>query len=82
MNNLKIRETLIDLIMDISGQSIESDNLNISLTNDLNFDSLMFIRLVVEIEKIFSIEFDDEFLLIEKIDQIETLLTYIESKVL
>lgn len=47
---------------------------------EMGVDSLIFIRLVVMLENEFSIEFDDEALLIERFEKINDLQQYIQDK--
>jgi acyl carrier protein len=60
------------------------DNKNIELSSEVSsiaFDSLRFIKLVVEIEKKFNIEFEDDYLLLHKYKTIEDICEYVESKI-
>lgn len=49
------------------------------LTKDLGFDSLELLELVMEIETVFKVEFDDDD--VEKVSTIEDLVTLIEHYV-
>lgn len=49
----------------------------LSLTEDLEYDSLCFMNLIVELEKEFSISFDDTELLIDNLDDCSKLIDYV-----
>lgn len=48
-----------------------------SLVNDLKYDSVSIINLIVAIEQEFDIEFDDEEMLIGKVDDLDELIKYV-----
>lgn len=54
---------------------------DISLIEDLHYDSLNFIELVLELENTFAIEIDDDELMIETFDTPRKIISLIESKV-
>lgn len=74
-----VKEKLINIIKETI--SLEGENLvideNTNLTNDLNFSSLDFIKLVVKIENEFDIEFDDDFLDFNRFNVFGELVIYI-----
>ena len=47
---------------------------------DLEIDSILFIRIVVQCETVFEIEFEDEMLLMSKFDTIGMLVEYVQSR--
>jgi len=51
---------------------------DLDLTNDLGFNSISFIELIVEIEKLFEIEFDDNMLQIEYLSSIKEVCRAVE----
>lgn len=59
--------------------SIENINDNTNLIMDLKFHSMLSIRLLVEIEKEFDIEFDEEILSYELFEKYENLRSYVLS---
>jgi len=46
----------------------------------LDTDSITFIKIVVELEETFNIEFDDEMLLITKFPSVKSMIEYVELK--
>ena len=76
----KIKEKLINII------AIITNNLQVKeylATNDdltvIGLDSIKFIRLVVEIEEEFGVNFDDEMLDFSKFQSLEELSDYIHN---
>jgi Phosphopantetheine attachment site. len=57
---------------------VESDKNDVNTLQSL--DSLSFIKLVVELEQIFEIEFDDEMLSVDNFQTIDELSNYILNK--
>ena len=57
-----------------------SIDLNASLKNVYGIDSLQIVQLVIDLEEEFSIELDDEDLLFENYENINTIAKMIESK--
>jgi acyl carrier protein len=49
------------------------------LIEDLEFDSINIISLIVDIEECFNVEFDDANLLITNINQFDKLVNYVEK---
>ena len=47
---------------------------------DLEIDSILFIRIVVQCETVFDIQFEDEMLLMSKFDTIGMLVDYVQSR--
>lgn len=52
-----------------------------NLIDDLKYDSMNIMQLIVELEEMFNFEFDDEDLNLEKISSYEKIKSIIESKV-
>lgn len=73
--NCEIESKLQELIVS-NGEDIDYKKINIDtdLVRDFNFDSINLIQLVVNIEKTFNIEINDEDLVIEKISQYKELV--------
>ncbi|MFR1757636.1 MAG: phosphopantetheine-binding protein [Eisenbergiella sp.] len=60
----------------IDDESLENEKLN-----DLGINSLIFIRIIVEIEEKFDFEFDDEDLDFEKFTYLSDVCNYVEIKI-
>jgi len=72
-----IQQQVIAVISEVlSMENLESD----TKFEDINVDSISFIKTVVSIEDKFGIEFDDEFLYIEEIPTISAMVEYIKLK--
>lgn len=71
-------------VKEIIAQSIET-NVS-SIGDDFNlieagFDSISFIRMIILIENLFSVEFDDDDLSIFTLSTLDVLIKYIEQKI-
>lgn len=79
--NCEIESKLQELIVS-SGEDVDFKKINedTDLVRDFNFDSINLIQLVVNIEKTFNIEINDEDLAIEKISQYKELVMMLEVK--
>lgn len=79
--NCEIESKLQELIVS-SGEDVDFNKINedTDLVRDFNFDSISLIQLVVNIEKTFNIEINDEDLLIEKLSQYRELVMMLEEK--
>lgn len=78
---MDIRETLLKLVLDNTPDAgddvlINDDTL---LIEDLAYDSAAIIRLMVDMEETFSIEFDDTDLLSDKINKFGDLLALVTN---
>lgn len=74
------RELIVNLIDKKSNIEYEKSNImKLDLLNDLGFNSISFIELIVELESVFNIEFDDEMLLIEKLSSAEKICSAVEE---
>lgn len=79
---LKIETILKEIIIKCGNGVIIDDKLSdFDLSDDLGFDSMSLIELVVEIESKFNIEIDDEFLVLDNLSSYRKLVDYIKSKV-
>jgi len=67
-------ERILNLFENICG--IEKPS-SITKFVDMNIDSITFIKLIVNIENEFEIEFEDEALLVEKYETIEDMHNYV-----
>lgn len=57
---MNITETVKNIIADISGIKLDDINENNSLVNDLDFDSLDVVDLIIQLEEKFKIEINDK----------------------
>lgn len=72
----RLKELIVSSGEDININDIDE---NTDLVRDFNFNSISIIQLVVEIESSFSIEIDDENLLLEKLSPYKNLLNIIKT---
>jgi len=75
----KLKEIIISC-SDESEVKMYDINNNTDLVRDYNFNSISIITLVVEIERNFDIEIDDEDLLIDRISSYESLVKIVAMK--
>lgn len=70
------------IIVNLSNGSISVEEINddTNLVLDIGFDSLSMIQCIVEIENAFQIEFDDEDIGGDKMQEYSTLLSLITDK--
>lgn len=83
MNDSSIIDKIDNAIIKSSNTSIIKEILNneTDLVSDLMFDSISIISLVVELEKDFNFEFEDEFLLLEYLRNYSWITEYVKKKV-
>ena len=76
-----IDNDVIKIVDDIADEKyIDNETqLNTKLI-ELGIDSLRFIRLIVQLEEEFDIEFDDNDLMLENFKDIQMLITYISDR--
>lgn len=78
-DNRNIELEVIGVIEDILEK--EKNSILPSHTLDeLKVDSILFIRLVVQCEANFNIEFEDEMLLISKFPDVDTFVKYVQKQ--
>lgn len=53
---------------------------DMSLVDDLAFDSVSFVSMIITIEDVYSFEFDEEYISFEKLKTIRDVAEYIEFK--
>jgi acyl carrier protein len=78
MENKTIDSRLLQIISENSGQ----ESLKISMDtkiDDVGLSSISFIKMIVDIEEEFNIEFDDESLEFSKFDVIKDFVDYINE---
>lgn len=76
MKNKEIQEKLNAIIYNVSGNNISIED-DINLVDDLSFDSLMIMELIMEIEDEFKITFDDSMFSISRLSSYSKILEYI-----
>lgn len=79
---MSIEQKLKDIIANVATQDIDTSAISEKtiLTNDLGFDSVQIIELIVALENEFSIEIDDDDLEIENLTTYRKLHEMIERK--
>lgn len=80
-NDFYISNRLIDIINEILNSEYMYDELCKHELQSLGMDSLLFIRLLVQIESEFGILIDDEDLINPILKNFDTLLGYVSNKV-
>lgn len=80
MNKNELKNKLLDIINDISFNEISalSDELNL---DEHGFDSLLIVQLIIEIESALKIEFYEEDMDLELLNNVGSLLRTIERKI-
>lgn len=77
-----IEQELKDMIMKEADNDINIENLKqFHLVNDLGFDSMQVIDLIMEIEQKFNFEFDDEEMDMELICDFQELVLLVNKKI-
>lgn len=79
MNQKEIQNSLLKIISNITQCSYQNYEAirELSLINDLQFDSLRFVELIVDIEMEFNIEIIDDDIDIDKLDNLKSIETMI-----
>jgi len=79
---MNIEQRLKNIVSNVATQDVDIDAINEKtiLTNDLGYDSVQIIELIVELENEFEIEIEDEDLEIERLTVYSNLLEMIERK--
>lgn len=79
--NQNVEKSVYEIIKRIGNINDEKKmELDVCLIEDLGFDSIKMITLIVEIENEFGIEFDDDDLDIKKLDLLENIINIIMNK--
>lgn len=75
MNQKEIQKSLLKIISNITQCSYQNYEAirELSLINDLQFDSLRFVELIVDIEMEFNIEIIDDDIDIDKLDNLKSI---------
>ena len=70
------------IISEVSALGIAEDVIKdeMTLVDDLAFDSLTFVQMVLMLETAYNIKFDDEYINIEKLKTVKDVAEYIQVK--
>ena len=70
------------IISEVSALGIAENDIKdeMTLVDDLAFDSLTFVQMVLMLENEYNIKFDDEYINIEKLQTVKDVAEYIETK--
>ena len=69
--------TIFEDILELDPESVKLEQ----TFEELEIDSILFIRLVVQCETELDMQFEDEMLLMTKFPDVQTYVTYIQSRV-
>ena len=79
---MDLQETLCNIIRDVlENKEIDDKKIKEQQLINLGLNSISFIKMVVKIESEFDIQYDDEMLLIDKLNTLGDLSKYIQSKI-
>ena len=73
----EVQETLKEILQKYTEKEILNEN--ISLIEDLEFDSLQLVAVLAEIEESFQISFDEGEKLLDMVDDLKEMVQYIEG---
>ena len=73
-----IRTQIIDIIEKYAGKEVVTDG-DISLIDDLEFDSLQLVGVLTEIEEKFHISFEQGEKLLDMVDSLDKITEYVEE---
>lgn len=70
------------ILSEVSALGIAEDDIKeeMTLVDDLAFDSLTFVQMVLMLENAYNIKFDDEYINIEKLKTVKAVADYLETK--
>lgn len=70
------------IISEVSALGIAEDGIKdeMTLVDDLAFDSLTFVQMVLMLENAYNIKFDDEYINIEKLKTVKDVADYLNTK--
>lgn len=70
------------IISEVSALGIAEDGIKdeMALVDDLAFDSLTFVQMVLMLENAYNIKFDDEYINIEKLKTVKDVADYLNTK--
>ena len=74
--------TYKNIISEVSAIGIAEDGIKdeMTLVDDLAFDSLTFVQMVLMLENAYNIKFDDEYINIEKLKTVKDVADYLNTK--
>ena len=77
-----IKETLKDIVIEVAAKVVEREEIldHTSFIQDLGFDSVSLIHLLVEVEKRFEMDIVDGYTAIESLADVQSLVKFIEQK--
>lgn len=76
-NNIKeIELTVLDVLKNL----VQDFQFN-DVTENIEIDSLNFVRLIVELEMLFEFEFEDEYLILQSLPNVKSISEYIWKKI-
>ena len=82
MDNINIKENILTCLSNIGiytgDMNIRDESFSNTQLDEYIVDSLLFISFIVELEQIFDIEIEDEYLLPEKFQNINDIINLIE----
>ena len=79
---MSLQDSLCNIIREVlENEQIDNTKIREAQLISLGFNSISFIKMVVKIETEFDIEYDDDMLLIDKLNTLEDLSKYIQSKI-
>lgn len=84
MHNIQFANEMKKIITNVSRSDLSSIEIeqSTSLIDDLGFDSISIIELIVAVEKEYQITFDDNHLLLEALDNFGALSDYVQKSLL
>ena len=74
----RIKEVISKSYM--SNLSPEEIREEMTLVDDLSFDSLGFVQMILDIESTFGIKFDEEYVSMDKLVTVKDVINYVEEK--
>ncbi len=76
---VNVRNQILGILEKYAGEKLQAEMKDISLIDDLGFDSLQLIEALDEIEKEFGISFEDGEKLLDMVEHLEEMIQYVES---
>lgn len=73
-----VRKEILQIIQEKTDTDIEMEG-DISLIDDLGFDSLQLVEVLTEIEERFRVSFEDGEKLLDFVDHLEMMISYVEE---